>query len=111
MDTENNGSREVLARASESIQDIIAKKNPKLFRGATTAFQQKIVDFAAENTDEDLDLFNRLIAYSSAHDEIVIENVNRKITQTKIQQASANPLAPPSQAPMPEGMPDLMPTV
>jgi len=91
MDVENNGNREILGRASEAIQDIIDKKEPKLYRGATTAFQQKIIDFAAENTDDDMPLFERLIAYSQAHDEIVLDNVNRKIVQVKAQQAIMNP--------------------
>lgn len=94
LDTENNGSREVLARASEAIQDIINGKQPKLFRGATTGFQQKILDFASDNTDNDFELFQRLIAYSQAHNEIVMDNMRRRALKIRAQQGMGLP--PPS---------------
>lgn len=96
LDTENNGSRELLAEASESIQEIIEGKQPKLNRGATTAFQQKILDFAMDNTDDDIELFNRLTAYSAAHDEIVMENMSRKAMQVRAAQGAGIPAAAPS---------------
>jgi len=99
LDTENDGNREVLARASEAIQDIVKGKKPKLFRGATTAFQQKIVDFAADNTDGDLELFNRLMEYSQAHDQLVMENMTRKAMKVRAQQGMGLP--PPSQPAQP----------
>lgn len=91
FDTDNYADRELLAEASEAIQEIIAGKQPKLNRGATTGFQQKILDFATDNTDGDLDLFNRLIAYSAAHDEIVQENMGRRAMKMRSMQGMGLP--------------------
>lgn len=107
LDTETNGSREVMARASEAIQEIIKNKKPKLFRGATTGFQQKILDFATDNTDNDFALFQRLIAYSEAHNDIVMQNMSRRAMQTRAQQGMGLP--PPSGA-VPPGVPVEQPT-
>lgn len=94
LDTENKASKESLAIASERIQEIIAGKEAKLFRGATTGFQQKIVDFALDNTDGDLPLFTKLMAYSKAHDKLVMENMGRKALQGRLQQGLGLPGAP-----------------
>lgn len=83
MDTENNGDRTVLARASEAIEEIIDGKEPKKFRGATTGFMQKIMDFALDNTDDNLPLFQKLMAYAKSHTDIVIENMSRKAIQER----------------------------
>ena len=91
MDTQNDGNREVLAIASERIQEILEGKEAKLFRGANTAFQQKILDFALDNTDDDLAMFERLTAYSAAHDKIVMENMNRKALRVRAEQGMAIP--------------------
>jgi len=99
LDVENNGNREVLSRASEAIEDIVEGKTPKLFRGATTAFQQKILDFAADNTDGDLGLFNRLVAYSDAHNEIVMTNMTRRAMQARAQAGMGAPMVPGQPAP------------
>ena len=97
QDTLNNSDREVLARAAEAIEEIVEGDEPKLFRGATTAFQQKILDYALENTDGDLPLFNKLLAYSSKHDTLVQENMTRRAT-------AMAPLAAPGGLPgAPEG--------
>lgn len=85
QDIENNGNREVLARASEAIEDIVKnpKKMPKLFRGATTGFQSKIVNFAMDNTDGNLPLFNALMDYAMSHSQIVADNVRRRALQER----------------------------
>lgn len=111
LDTENEGNREVLARASEAIQQIIEGKQPKLFRGATTGFQQKVLDFATDNTDGDFELFQELVAYSDAHDKIVMENMSRKALKARAQQGMGLPPAsgpngePPAQSPLAPGAP------
>ena len=106
LDTENDGNREILARASEAIEEIVKGKKPKLFRGATTAFQQKILDFALDNTDGDLDLFNRLMAYSNEHDKVVMENMTRKAMRMRAQKGVGLP--PASGQPAPGAMPGQM---
>lgn len=113
QDTENDGNREVLAKASECIQDIINKKTPKLVRGATTGFQQKILDFALDNTDDDFPLFKRLTAFSAAHDQIVQENMMRRAMRARAQNGGGIPPAsgpfgqPPTSGPL--GQPAPMP--
>uniref|UniRef100_A0A6H1ZCS2 Portal protein n=1 Tax=viral metagenome TaxID=1070528 RepID=A0A6H1ZCS2_9ZZZZ len=104
LDTENDGNREVLARASEAIQEIIKGKEPKLFRGATTAYQQKILDFATDNTDDDLELFTKLTDFAKAHDKLVMENMSRKAMQVRNREG----LGTPEEAPMP-AMPGAIP--
>jgi hypothetical protein len=78
LDTESYENRDSLLHAAESIDKIVNGETPKLFRGANTAFQQKILDFAYDNTDEDLPLFQALTAYAGAHDELVMENMTRE---------------------------------
>jgi hypothetical protein len=97
MDTETTGNKTVMARASEAINDIVAGKTPKLFRGANTAFQQKIVDFALDNTDDNLDLYMALMTYSEAHDAIVEENMVREAMRRRSQTG----LPPEEAVPMP----------
>lgn len=94
QDLENDGSREVMARAAEAIEDILSGKSPKLFRGATTGFQQKILDFALDNTDDDLKLYLKLTEYASAHDKIVMENTARKAASAAVKAGAAGPGAP-----------------
>ena len=91
MDVQNEGNREVLAKAAEAIEEIIQGKTPKLVRNATTAFMQKIVDFAMDNTDGNLILFRRLMRYANAHRRIVVENMTRKAMQIIISQRTAAP--------------------
>lgn len=93
QDIENNGNREILARASEAIEDICKNKTkkPKLFRGATTGFQQKIVDFAMDNTDGDLPLFNALMDYAMAHNELVAANARRTALRVRAEKGLGLP--------------------
>lgn len=108
VDVSSDGNREILSVASEKIQEIIAGKTPKLFRGATTGFMQKIVDFATDNTDGDMELYNKLMAYAQAHQKIVMENTMRKAMKERSQAGlglpGAMPQAPgvpaPSEAPV-----------
>ena len=89
LDTENDGSSDLLSKAAEAIQQIVEGKQPKLVRAATTAFQQKILDYALDNTDENPDLFKKLIAYAQAHDQIVQENMVRKAMKIRSAQGSS----------------------
>ena len=104
MDTDNTGNRKALAKAAEAIVEIVEGKKPALYRGANTAFQQKIVDYALDNTDDDLDLYMRLMTYSEAHDRIVEENMLR---QAMFNRAKA-PMAPPG-PPSPNQLSPLQP--
>jgi hypothetical protein len=103
LDKENDGNREILARASEAIEEIVEGKNPKLFRGANTAFQQKILDFALDNTDDDFELYQRLLEYIHKHDDIVVENMTRKALKQRSQAGMGLPPAGPQGQPPQQG--------
>lgn len=77
MDVENYGNMEAFSRASQAIQDIINGREPKKFRGATTAFIQKIIDFASDNELKN-EIYAALMQYADAHIEIAVENMTRK---------------------------------
>jgi len=94
MDTEHYENRESLLHAAESIDKIINGEQPKLYRGANTAFQQKILDYAYDNTDNDIDLFKRLTDYVEAHDNIVMENMTREAMRMSRMAAISQPMQP-----------------
>jgi len=104
LDVENYGNREVLARAAEALEELVAGKTPKIFRGANTAFQQKLLDFAMDNTDDDMALFQRIMAYSESHNDIVMENMQRKAMRQRSQMGMGSIPPSVSGAPAPEAM-------
>lgn len=82
MDTQNYGNKEMLSRASESIQLIIKGKTPGLYYGADTEFMQKIVDFATKNHSSlKDDKYNALMDYAMQHEQIVQKNMERKANE------------------------------
>ncbi len=80
FDLEGDQNKEVLARASQMIQDCLEGKPYKPYRGATTAFVQKIVDYA---TEEELPLpeYQKLMKIAEQHLQIAQENAVRKAVQ------------------------------
>lgn len=80
LDPQYEGSDESLSKASQAIQDVLEGKLPKRYRGATTAFVQKILDFIsdAEVTQQQYDI---LAAYAQAHMPMVEENMVRRARQ------------------------------
>jgi hypothetical protein len=84
------GNMEMLAKASQAIQDIIKGKKPKLVRGATTVFTQKILDFATDHDELPMDQYKALIQYIMAHEQIIVENTVRSakamVTQNRLAQ-------------------------
>lgn len=98
FDTDNYADKELLAEASEAIEMIIEGEKPPLNRGATTGYQQKILDFAVDNTDNDLELYKRLTDFVDAHNEIVMENMNRRAMKMRAMQG----MGIPQQIGMPE---------
>src|SRR3990167_4196833 len=51
--------------------------HPKKYRGANTAFIQKILDFATDNELKD-DIYAQLVQYADSHVEVAVENMMRK---------------------------------
>lgn len=103
FDLQDESNREVLSRASQMIQDCLAGKPYKPYRGATTAFCQKILDYA---TEEDLPMaeYNKLMEIVAVHTEIAAENAARKAVQVRAQQGLP-PSPMPNEAGAAPGMP------
>ena len=74
--SKESGNIELLSEATQSIQQILKGKVPKINRGANTAFIQKIVDFAVDS-DVAIDIYKKLMGYAQAHVKIAVENMTR----------------------------------
>lgn len=85
-DTQNDADDDLMSEAAQAIEDIIEGREPKVNRGATTGFVKKIVDFAYD-TDIDMKMFKKLVAYAEKHIPIAQENMQRQVV--KIQAAAA----------------------
>lgn len=104
MDTQNEGNQEVMARAAEAIAKIEKGERPKLFRGATTGFIQKIIDWAADKwiDDQENKTYEELMAYANAHMQIATENMTRKaVAVISGQGGDIASLSPPGQPGVP----------
>jgi len=100
-DVENYGNRELFAKAAEVIDDIVKGKEPEMVRNANTAFLQKILDYAYDNTDTKPEIFAKLMKYIDLMTPTVIENKGRQMFWEQGQLAS-DVLPPVEGAPMPE---------
>jgi hypothetical protein len=78
MDTQNDGNDEILSEAATAIYDIIEGKVPKLNRGATTGYVQKILDYCYDTEDLDQKTFDRLLAFAKASLPAAQMNMIRK---------------------------------
>lgn len=80
LDPQYEGSEESLSKASQAIQDVLEGKTPKRYRGATTAFVQKILDFI---TDKEITQtqYDVLALYAEMHMPFVEENMIRRARQ------------------------------
>ena len=99
FDLQDESNREVLSRASQMIQDVLEGKAVKPYRGATTAFCQKIVDFATEN-DMEMELYMKLMQLAQDHIQIAQENAIRKAV--KVRAAQGLPGTPAMQPQTPD---------
>lgn len=103
MDVQTYSDKKSLAKAAEAIQLIIRGKSPDLWYGATIAFMQKIVDFATDKRATLKDKYQALLQYSSAHEQIVKGNLERKVAeQSRImaqQQMTTGGILPEKPAP------------
>jgi hypothetical protein len=105
FDLQDESNREVLSRASQMIQDCLKGKPYKPYRGATTAFCQKILDYATE-TDLKMPEYTKLLQIVEAHTQIALENATRKAIMMRAQQGMglpppASPFDSPPGAPAP----------
>lgn len=101
LDSNYDGGVESRARAAEAIQNCLeGKELTKMYRGATPAFVEKILDFCSDNFelmspeqlsklskgqrkkyDDDMKKHDKLLAYAQSHIPIVMKNVERKTVQ------------------------------
>jgi len=88
--SKESGNLEILAEASEAIQQIMKGETPKINRGANTSFIQKIMDFAVDK-DVEMDVYKGLMSYAQAHIEIAMGNMRRSATALQIQRAEQGP--------------------
>lgn len=108
LDVKTSSDRRSLAKAAEAIQLILQGKKPDLWYGATTAFMQKIVDYAADKRSTLKDKYDIMLNYATAHTDIVKQNIQRKVQEDAMiaqQQQPAQPPAAPKPAPSPTGIP------
>lgn len=112
LDTTTDADADLLSEAAEAIADIVAGKTPKINRGATTGYVQKIIDFAQDN-ELDIDVVAKLVAFAKAHIPIMRYNVAKKamLFQQSIPEQGLPPQGsmPPSQ-PNPAINPGAVPT-
>lgn len=108
MDTQNDGNAEILSEAAMAIKEIISGNQPKLNKGATTGFVQKILDY---DIDHDLkqEVSQALRDYAQAHIEIALRNMMKQVQMNggMLSPQGMPPTQPiqPSQPPQsPQGM-------
>lgn len=93
MDVNSDGDEQQSIRASQAIQDILNDKTPKLFKGATTRFINKIIDYKEEHELGDA-MGATLMSYAMAHQQVVVENMARKATLANLGRVPLNQNGP-----------------
>jgi hypothetical protein len=89
LDIQTHQDKRSLAKASEAIQEIKGGKTPPVWYGATTAFMQKLVDFATDNRAKYPKEYEIIMQYAMSHTDIVKENIERKVTEQALAPAPA----------------------
>lgn len=114
LDPTIDGNEEEDVKASQAIQEILKGKQAPMYRGATTRFSQKIIDYANDLTDpKDLMLAATLLKYAIDHTQIIDQNMQRKKMLASIGQDNqpAPPGAPGANPPNPGApMPGAVPS-
>lgn len=110
FDKDNAADADLMSEAAEACEEIVRGKEPKQNYRATTAFIQKILDFAMK-TELKLDVFQKLLAYAKQHEPVAIENMARMANRlaakagTDLRQAPTMPEQPPMPEELPQGTP------
>ena len=104
MDTKNWNDKKSTAKASEQIQIIIRGGKPTVWFGATSAFMQKIVDFAVDNRHTLKEKYQILMDYAMSHKDIAMQNMERKAQEDiqtmktqNVQKMMSGEMPPPEQ--------------
>jgi len=103
MDTQNEGNQEILSEAATENQQLLAGKEVKPNRGATTGHIQKHLDFATDN-DLKIEDYQKIMAHAKSEIPFAQENAIRKArsvlttplgSQNIAQNGSNQPLSAP----------------
>lgn len=100
MDKMTDGNAEILSEAAMAIKEIITGGDPKINRGATTGFVQKVLDYEIEH-DLEPDVAKKLRDYASVHVQYAMRNMMKNRPQMAQPEQSANlePLVESQQTP------------
>lgn len=90
LDVKTYSDRKSIAKASVSIDMILRDEKPDIWYGATTAFMQKIKDFADDKRSTLGPKYKTLIEYAMQHADIVRENIERRVAEDGVV-AARNP--------------------
>jgi hypothetical protein len=100
LDVNDDADFDQIAEADQAIEDILAGREPKKNRGATTGFIRRIVEFAFDKEELDEGTFKRLQAFAEAHVKIADYNMQRKLRSSVA--AIGTGTAPTGGAPAPQ---------
>lgn len=81
LDVKTYSDRKSISKASEAIQAILSDKEPVMWYGATIAFMEKIIEYAADKRSTLGDKFEKMINFANSHKEIVMENIDRSVAE------------------------------
>lgn len=103
LDVQTYEDKESIAKAAEAIQTLITGKTPPLWYGATTAFMQRLVDFATDNRAKYPQQYETIINYAMKHEPIVRDNIDRKVSEQALAPSPAAnaPSGPTAPSPTP----------
>lgn len=87
MDVQNDATDEVMSAAEKNIERIVAGKEPKIARNATTGYLQRISNYINDNENLKPEILARLQMHFDEHVEIAQENKMRQVSGV----AGANP--------------------
>lgn len=79
MDIQNDSTDEVMSVAEKNIERIVAGKEPKTARNATTGYLQRISNFINDNENLKPEVLARLQAHFDEHVPIALENKQRQM--------------------------------
>lgn len=108
LDVKSSTNKRSQAKAAEAIQLILQGQKPDLWYGASIEFMQKIVDYATDKRATLKDKYAALLDYATAHTDIVMQNLQRKVAEEARMAAVMQPQptgSAPTPTPPPSGLP------
>lgn len=87
LDKDNFYTKDMMAKADIAIEMLLKGKQPEMVWDATSAFAQKILDFAKAHRNTLKDKVQLFTAYVQMHTQVITENMARMAVGVKNQQA------------------------